>query len=67
MDIKTLEGKRIGKIKEIIKTGSNDVYVVSNNEKEVLIPATREVVKKIDLKNKVITISLLKGLLEDEI
>lgn len=67
MDVETLEGKRIGKIKEIIKTGSNDVYVVSNDEKEILIPATKEVVKKIDLKNKIITISLVKGLLEDEI
>jgi 16S rRNA processing protein RimM len=68
MDVETTEGKKLGKIKEIIKTGSNDVYVVENEEKgEILIPGLKEVVKEIDLKNKIMKVSLLKGILNDEV
>lgn len=66
LNVETLEGKKIGKITEIIKTGSNDVYVVSQNGKEILIPAIKEVVKEIDLENKIMKVCLLKGILEDD-
>lgn len=39
----------LGEIKEIIKTGSNDVYVVKSGDRETLVPALKQVVKQIDL------------------
>ena len=55
-----------GEIIKVFSTGSNDVYVVkSQNEDEFLLPATKEVVKKIDLKKNRLIFSLVEGLLEN--
>jgi 16S rRNA processing protein RimM len=46
------EGKAIGTVKEIIAAGSNDVFVISDEKNEVLIPAVVEFVRSVDLENK---------------
>lgn len=54
----------LGKVVDVFATGSNDVYVVKNEQgKDILLPAISEVVKKVDIKNKKITVKLLDGLL----
>lgn len=54
----------IGKITDVIKTGANDVYVIKTREnKEVLIPAIKQVVKEVDVVNKKMTIMPLEGIL----
>jgi len=57
-------GKYLGIIKEIIPTGSNDVYVVKQNNSEFLIPAIHDVVKKIDLAKGEMIITAMDGLLD---
>jgi len=53
----------LGKVENVISTGSNDVYVVKSKDKEELfIPAIREVVKNVNLEKKRITIKMLDGL-----
>ena len=53
----------LGKVENVISTGSNDVYVVKNKDKEELfIPAIREVVKNVNLEKKRITIKMVDGL-----
>lgn len=42
-------GEHIGKIVNIIETGSNDVYVAQKGKEQTLIPALKRVVKQIDL------------------
>ncbi len=65
--VETEDGRVLGKICDIIKTGSNDVYAVENEDKkQVLIPVIDEVVKKVDLDARHITVRLLKGLIDDE-
>ena len=60
----TDEGKELGDIEDVFSTGSNDVYVVKDElGKQVLLPAIKDVIKKVDIKNKVITVHLLEGLL----
>jgi 16S rRNA processing protein RimM len=59
----TTEEKKIGTVKEVISLPANDVYVVQGNQKEYDIPATKEVVKKIDLERKVMIIEPKEGLL----
>ncbi len=46
----------IGKVHEVIKTGSNDVYWIKKDKKEVLVPAMKEFVPLIDIKEKKIII-----------
>ena len=61
-------GNRLGILKDIIQTGSNDVYVVRDeNNREILIPALKSVVNKVSIEDKKITVTLPKGLLEDEV
>ena len=43
-------------------TGSNDVYVVSDKKKEVLIPALESVVVEINLEHKRMRVDLPEGL-----
>ena len=54
----------LGKVENVISTGSNDVYVVKIKDKEELfIPAIREVVKNVNLEKKRITINMVDGLI----
>ena len=57
-------GEYLGVLKEIFPTGSNDVYVVENKGREVLIPAIHQVVQEIDIPRKKMSILPLKGLLD---
>ena len=59
----TVDHKFLGKITDIIRTGSNDVYVVNNPSQEVLVPAIESVVVGIDLDKQVMRIDLPDGLL----
>ncbi len=60
----TEEGLDLGRISEILETGSNDVYVVRKGKKEVLIPAIEEVIRKVDLQKGEMLIHVMEGLLE---
>ena len=63
LDVNTEDGRRLGTLEQIIATGANPVYVVQG-EREILIPATAEVLKRVDLKARTITVSLPAGLEE---
>lgn len=52
-----------GEITDVIQTGSNDVYVVKNHNKEILIPALKTVVKEIDINNGRMVVELPEGLI----
>jgi 16S rRNA processing protein RimM len=64
LDVYTITGQYLGVLKEIFPTGSNDVYVVENQEKEFLIPAIHQVVKEINIPQKKMVISPIRGLLD---
>ena len=57
----------LGKIKEILSPGANDVWVVQRpKKKDVLIPYIDSVVKTIDLEKGRVHVELPEGLLDDE-
>lgn len=63
--VETDDGRALGKICDIIKTGSNDVYVVEDAaKKQTLIPVIDEVIRSVDLDGKKIIITPLKGLID---
>jgi 16S rRNA processing protein RimM len=45
-------GRFIGVLQEIINTGSNDIYVIRDGDKELLVPALHGIILNIDLENK---------------
>ncbi len=60
----TEEGRSLGRIESVFPTGSNDVYVCRAAEKEILLPAIGEVVRKIDTDRGIMIVRLLEGLTE---
>ena len=64
LEVYTDNNKLLGKLDDIFKTNANDVYVVKNKEgKQILLPATKEVIKQIDLENEKIIVHLTVGLM----
>lgn len=56
-------GNELGSVTEIIETGANDVYVVRADKKEILLPAIPDVILKVDMQKKLITVHLIDGLI----
>jgi 16S rRNA processing protein RimM len=56
-----------GKISDVIRTGANDVYeITDSNNKKYLAPVIDEVVIEIDVDNGFILIRPMKGIFDDE-
>ena len=62
LQVLTEEGEDLGSVSEILETGSNDVYVVSGDSGELLIPALADVIREIRLSDGVMVVSLPDGL-----
>jgi 16S rRNA processing protein RimM len=55
----TLENEDIGKLADVITTGSNDVFVVKGNDgKDIMIPAIDTHIKEIDTTSRTIKVVL---------
>lgn len=58
----------LGKVTDVIRTGSNDVYVVKNDaDREYLVPALKSVVKEVLITEKRINVIIPEGLIENEV
>lgn len=63
--VMTDDGEELGTLKDVIRTGANDVYeVLRPDGSEVLLPAIRECILNIDAENETITVHIMDGLLE---
>jgi 16S rRNA processing protein RimM len=65
----TVAGEELGTVTEILETGSNDVYVVRAEPRpgqkaapEILVPALKDVVLRVDAEHGVIEVDLPEGL-----
>ncbi|GFN31920.1 ribosome maturation factor RimM [Paenibacillus xylaniclasticus] len=64
----TEEGEELGTVTDILSPGANDVWVVkgkgsNGRPKEILLPVIDDVLRKVDVANKTITVHLLEGLI----
>jgi len=60
-------GNFLGTLTEILETGANDVYVVTDSaQHELLLPAIPEVVLDVDLEAKMMKVRLLPGLVDEK-
>lgn len=65
LTVVTADAQTLGVIEQILETGANDVYLIRTPEgKEILIPAIKSVIKKIDLAAHSMTVELLPGLID---
>ncbi len=63
LKVKTTDDILLGKIIDVLTLPANDVYIIQNESSEYLIPAIKDVVKKVDLEQEYILIEPLDGLL----
>lgn len=65
VEVYTEDGEKLGMLKDIIFTGSNDVYVIDKGtKKDILIPAIKDCIKNIDIEQGKMTVHLLEGLVD---
>lgn len=57
--VETASGEPLGQVAEILETGGNDVYVVRGPKGEILVPAIKQVVKRIDLDHGLMVVELM--------
>lgn len=67
----TEEGMPLGRVKDVLQTGANDVYVVDTSAEdtsvggkanELLLPVIPDCIKSVDIENALITVHLMEGL-----
>jgi 16S rRNA processing protein RimM len=58
------DGTVVGVVKQVLKLPAQDVYVVEKRGEEIMIPAVREFVLRIDLQEGVMVVKLIEGLAE---
>lgn len=60
------DGRDLGKITQVISTGSNDVYQVeSPGKKPVLLPVIDDVVKEVNINEGIVKVTLIPGLIDE--
>jgi len=64
MEVRTETGRRLGEIHEVLDLPANDVYVVRDGAREFLIPAVRDIVRRIDTSSGVMIVDDRKGLVD---
>lgn len=64
MDVFTEDGILFGSLKDVLETGANDVYIVDSREHgEVLLPAIKACILKVDVEEHKMVVQLLEGLI----
>lgn len=62
--VETVEGEKIGAVKEVMRTGGTEILVVEGKGKDYLIPFAETICTEVDIENKLIRIDPPEGLLE---
>lgn len=63
MEVYTEDGKLFGSLKDVMETGANDVYIIESKEHgEVLVPAIKDCILEVDIRENRMKIHLMEGL-----
>ena len=65
-DVESEEGETLGVVQEVYKMPGHDQWEIKGKTKTFLLPAVKEFVKKIDKKQRKITIRLIEGLIDGQ-
>ena len=65
LSVVTDEGEEFGTLKDVLKTGANDVYIIQGKDgKEYLFPAIQECILDVNLKEQKVLVHIMDGLLD---
>lgn len=64
----TLSGQALGTVVDVLATGGNDVYIIreTGSGRDVLVPAIKDIVKRVDIAAGVLVIEPIPGLFDDQ-
>ena len=63
-ELETIEGNKIGIVREVMRTGGTEILVVEDEGKEYLIPFAESICLEVDIERKKIKVDLPEGLLD---
>ena len=63
LEVFSIEGERIGVVRDILFGPAHELIEIERGEKRFLVPFVREFIKEIDIERKRILIKLIEGLL----
>lgn len=65
MEVVNEAGSLLGQVVDVIQTGANDVYVVgAEGKKDLLLPAIRDCIRRVDMEKRQMQVYVLPGLEE---
>ncbi len=64
MDAET--GAELGIITDVSKTGANDVWHITKDNRDYLVPAIPDVIVSVDIEKEIAILKVLKGIFDDE-
>ncbi len=64
----TSSGQALGTVVDVLATGGNDVYIIreTGSGRDVLVPAIKDIVKRVDIAAGVLIIDPIPGLFDDQ-
>jgi 16S rRNA processing protein RimM len=62
LEVLTEAGENLGTVREVLKTGANDVYVVKGDSGEILLPAIPQVIRAVRLAEGRMIVRMMEGL-----
>ncbi|MCH8345607.1 MAG: 16S rRNA processing protein RimM, partial [Chloroflexi bacterium] len=65
LEVRNATGAILGRVTDILTTGANDVYIVRSEKREILVPATDDVIKEIDVERGLMLIEEIPGLIPE--
>jgi 16S rRNA processing protein RimM len=65
-DVVTEDGRALGTLVDVVLNPANDLWVVRDGDRELLVPAIRDVVVDVDVERKRVTVRAVPGLTVDE-
>jgi|SRR5215203_1142869 len=63
-EVETIDGEKIGVVRELMRTGGTEILIVKGVEKEYMIPFAESICTEVDIESKKILVDLPEGLLE---
>lgn len=62
VEVYTTTGELLGTLIEVLKYPANDIWIVEGDRGRLMLPAIRDVIKKVDIPGKRVEVELLDGL-----
>ena len=63
-EVFTVDGERLGRITDVLKLPSHDIWEVNTGLKNILIPAVKNFIREVDIKSRKIIIDPIEGMLD---